>query len=65
MKKKREKKVRVWKIRGEGKGEEGGGEVRGEHPKPQPLNPLLLRRILSYPLSPQLLNQQEGSQVKH
>ena len=50
--------MRVRKIRGEGRREVST-------PKPQPLNPLLFRRLLSYPLSLHPLNQHDTSRFKH
>ena len=57
--KERERRVRGWKIR---------EKERGEVSTPQALkllDPLLLSRLLSYPLSSQLQNQQGGSQFEH
>ena len=58
-KNKREGRLRMRKIRGEGR----RGMSTPQAPKL--LDPLLFRRPLSYPLSLQLLNQQGGSQFKH
>ena len=46
--------------------DKGRGEGRGEHLQAlKLLDFLLLSRLSSYPLLPQLLNQQGGSQFEH
>ena len=59
MKRRKKRRVRRWKIRGEGMREVSPTQAL------KLLDLLLLSRLLSYPLSSQLLNQQGGSQFKH
>jgi hypothetical protein len=57
--KKGKRRLRVRKIRGDGREEVSTPKAHN------PLDPLLLRRFLFYPLSFQPLNQQGGTQFKH
>ena len=57
--KRERRRVRVCKIRGEGMREVSTPQAL------KLLDLLLLSRLLSYPLSSQLLNQQDGSPFKH